>query len=360
MYCQPSFSMKKTTHNSVNLLALDWDGAASLVSSLGWPQYRAQQILRWLYQRRVRDIGEMTNLSLSNRTHLQSIAHIPYLQEPIVCTAEDHTQKFLFYLNEGNRIESVVIPESTRLTLCVSTQVGCTLDCTFCLTGQMGLRRNLTTEEIVGQVLAVQDRLKKDEHLTSLVFMGMGEPLANFEAVSDAIRRLTDTTWGVGFPARRITISTAGLISRFPEVCHLGVNLAISLNATTNELRHRLMPTINSLHPLHDLITACRRYPLQPGRKLTFEYVLLAGVNDSVQDANRLPKLLHGIQCKINLIPFNEFPGSSFTRPVDSVIEQFQSKLREAGFDVFVRKSRGKDVLGACGQLGESCVNGGA
>ncbi|MES4786471.1 MAG: 23S rRNA (adenine(2503)-C(2))-methyltransferase RlmN, partial [Nitrospiraceae bacterium] len=195
-------------------------------------------------------------------------------------------------LQDGLIIESVLIPDAHRLTLCVSTQVGCTLDCSFCLTGTMGLKRNLKAHEIVEQILMVQDQLKPETRLSSLVFMGMGEPLANLEAVKDAIVRITNPTWGLSIPARRITLSTAGLASRLKDAAALGVNLAISLNATTNGQRDRLMPAVNRLSPLEQLISACRSYPLPPRRRLTFEYVLLSGVNDTDQDAKRLIKLL--------------------------------------------------------------------
>jgi 23S rRNA (adenine2503-C2)-methyltransferase len=216
----------------------------------------------------------------------------------------------------------------------------------------MGLKRNLKAHEIVDQVLTAQDLLERGESLTNLVLMGMGEPLANLDAVSDAVARLTNPSWGLGVPARRITLSTAGLAPRLTDVSTLGVNLAVSLNATTNEQRDRLMPSVNRLYPLETLLAACRDYPLPPRRKLTFEYVLLAGVNDTEQDARRLTKLLSGMRCKVNLIPFNEFAGSGFRRPDDAVVQRFQAVLRRAGLDAFIRKSKGRDVLGACGQLG--------
>ncbi|GJL62732.1 MAG: putative dual-specificity RNA methyltransferase RlmN [Nitrospirales bacterium] len=336
-----------------NLLAMDWPAMCDWVSTLGWPSYRAKQILCWLYQKRILNITEMTDLSLSDRSHLQSIATITRASNVTIRQATDGTKKFLLELTDGLEVESVLIPEDDRLTLCVSTQVGCTLDCDFCLTGQMGLKRNLKAHEIVSQVLTVQDHVASHARLTSLVFMGMGEPLANMEEVSEAIKRLTNGDWGVGFSPRRITVSTAGLASRLGEVAPLGVNLAISLNATTDRQRHELMPAINTLHPLSHLLKACRDYPLKTGRRLTFEYVLLAGVNDSMADAKRIPKLLNGIRCKINLIPFNEFQGSLYKRPSEQSIGQFQMMLRRSGLDVFIRKSRGRDVLGACGQLGD-------
>ena len=216
----------------------------------------------------------------------------------------------------------------------------------------MGLKRNLKPHEIMEQVLTAQDRLLPGERITNLVFMGMGEPLANMEALSEAIRRLTNKPWGLGWSPRRITVSTAGLAARLKDIAPLGVNLAISLNATTDDQRASLMPAVNGIASLKTLLAACRRYPLPPTRRLTFEYVLLAGVNDQADDARRLTKLVRGIACKINLIPFNEFPGSPFRRPSEGDISAFQAIVRQAGLDVFVRKSRGRDVLGACGQLG--------
>jgi 23S rRNA (adenine2503-C2)-methyltransferase len=204
----------------------------------------------------------------------------------------------------------------------------------------------------VEQVLTAQDHLDPGERITNLVFMGMGEPLANMEALSEAIRRLTNKSWGLGWSPRRITVSTAGLATRLKDIAPLGVNLAVSLNATTEDQRARLMPAVTKVASLKTLLAACRRYPLAPTRRLTFEYVLLAGVNDHADDALRLTKLVRGIACKINVIPFNEFPGSPFRRPSERDISTFQAILRQANLDVFVRKSRGRDVLGACGQLG--------
>jgi 23S rRNA (adenine2503-C2)-methyltransferase len=336
----------------LNLFALDFQEISELVRKLEWPSFRTQQILQWLYQHRARAIESMSNLSKKDRDRLQSVADIRRAPMPTVMQSEDGARKLLFSLENGLMIESVLIPDEPRLTLCISTQIGCTVDCRFCLTGQMGLKRNLKAHEIVEQVMTAQDLLPEGQRITSLVFMGMGEPLANIEAVTEAVSRLTNTQWGLGIPARRITISTAGLASRLQSMAGLGINLAISLNATTNKQRDHLMPTVNKLHPLPELLLACRNYPLVPGRRLTFEYVLLRGENDSPEDAKRLIQLLRGIRCKINLIPFNEFPGSAFRRPSDSAIREFQTTLRQAHYDVFLRKSRGRDILGACGQLG--------
>ncbi len=339
---------------TVNLLALKADEVEALVQSLGWRRYRTHQILKWLYQLRVGDINAMTNLSKVDRDRLRQAATI---QQDVLIShqvARDGTGKFLWRLNDGLAVEAVLIPEARRRTLCVSSQVGCTLDCGFCLTAQMGIKRNLHAHEIVGQVLNVQAALPEGEHLTSLVFMGMGEPLVNFDAVADAIQRLTNMEWGLRISYRRITVSTAGWISRFPDIRRLGVNLAVSLNGTTNAQRDQLMPGVNGRYNLEALLEACRDYVSLSERPLTFEYVLLAGINDTPEDANRLVALLRDIRCKINLIPFNEFPGNAFRRPTPDVINAFQRIIRSRGLDIFYRKSRGDDVLGACGQLGRS------
>ena len=336
----------------LNLLSLGWTEVCALISELNWPAYRASQILRWLYQSRVTQIDQMTDLSLADRLQLKQVATIGRTRHVACIPDRDGTQKYLCTLPDGLQVESVLIPEGRRRTLCLSTQVGCTLDCSFCLTGQMGLKRNLKAHEIVEQVLTVQDRLPEHQSITSFVFMGMGEPLANMEQISDAVERLTNTQWGLAVSPRRITLSTSGLVTRFTDVAKLGINLAVSLNATTNKQRDQLMPAANALHPLEELLVACRRYPLGSRRRLTFEYVLLEGVNDTIDDAQRFRKLLKGIHCKVNLIPFNAFPGSPYARPTDEVILRFQAVLRQGGYDVYIRKSRGREVLGACGQLG--------
>lgn len=335
-----------------NLLALGGGDLETLLQGWGWPRYRAGQIRRWLYAKRVRTIDAMTDLSHDDRAWLHERATIRRLASRTIKRAGDGTRKFLFALEDGLTVESVLIPHGERRTLCVSSQVGCTFDCGFCLTGTMGLRRNLKAHEIVDQVLSVQDDLGEDERLSNLVFMGMGEPLANFDAVAEALQCLTNTSWGLGVAARRITLSTAGLASRIQDVAPLGVHLAISLNATTEAQRTALMPAASRTASLHTLLQACHTFPLKARDRLTFEYVLLAGENDSLADARRLIGLLRGLRCKVNLIPFNEFPNAPYRRPSEAAVESFQGVLRRAGFDVFVRKSKGPDVLGACGQLG--------
>ncbi|MFO0731444.1 MAG: 23S rRNA (adenine(2503)-C(2))-methyltransferase RlmN [Nitrospiraceae bacterium] len=245
----------------INLLALSEAELADFVRGLGWPAYRAQQILRWLYQHRIKHPAAMTNLSQADRTRLTETCTIEQPERVERFSSKDGTQKFVITLVDRRQIECVLIPDDDRLTLCISTQVGCTLDCRFCLTGTMGLQRNLKTHEILGQVLLAQDELGEDRRLTNLVFMGMGEPLANLDAVADAVIKLTNQPWGLGFSPRRITISTAGLASRIKDVAPLKVNLAISLNAPTDQLRREIMPAVDRLHPLEHLMAACRAYP---------------------------------------------------------------------------------------------------
>lgn len=323
------------------------------LAAQGWPRYRSRQVLDWIYRRGVTRFEEMTNLGHSERIRL---AELSVITEPVLAEvrrdAEDGTEKLLFRLDDGETVESVLIPDENRLTLCLSTQVGCTLDCTFCLTGTMGLKRNLKAHEIVDQVLGARAHAGPERPITNLVFMGMGEPLANLAAVCEAIERLT-APWGLGYSPRRITVSTSGLV---PQMEQLGafrhtVNLAISLNATTDVVRDRVMGTINRKYPLTALLEACRAYPLPPRRRIFFEYVLLAGVNDTPADARRLVALLHGIRCKVNLIPFNPWPGAPFERPTDAAVAAFQSILLDAHFSAFVRKSKGRQILAACGQL---------
>ncbi len=335
------------------LLSLTEPQMVKFVRAQRWPDYRATQILRWIYQRRLRTITDMTDLPMHDRTTLSQSTTIGRSTHVTTLSSQDGTRKLLLTLSDGLSIEAVLIPDEDRLTLCVSTQVGCMLDCGFCLTGRMGLKRNLKLHEIIDQILTAQDLLSADEHITNLVFMGMGEPLANLESLKAAVTALINKPWGLGWSRRRVTVSTAGLAARLSDVAALGVNLAISLNATTEDQRRELMPAVSEIASLRSLLAACRRYPLAPHQRLTFEYVLLAGVNDHAADASRLVQLLSGMRCKVNLIPFNEFPGSLFHRPSEQAVLRFQSILRDAGVDAFVRKSRGRDVLGACGQLGD-------
>jgi 23S rRNA (adenine2503-C2)-methyltransferase len=313
--------------------------------------FRTDQILKWLYLRLADSFDQMTDLRKDFRSLLTQhfvISRMPAVQ---VLTAKDKTRKYLFQLDDGNTVESVLIPEKNHYTLCVSSQVGCAQGCRFCLTGQGGLVRNLTSAEIVGQIWEIRKQLSEPEHLTNLVFMGMGEPLANYRQLIRALEVLTNSEWGMKIANRRITISTAGIP---PRIINLGrdtkVNLAISLNAPDDDDRTRLMP-INRKYPIAELLEACRRHPLPKGRKITFEYILFKDENDSIDHAKKLTRLLAGMKAKINLIPFNPYTGSDFQRPTEERIQAFRSVLVKKHFTTIVRYNKGLDIMAACGQL---------
>jgi 23S rRNA (adenine2503-C2)-methyltransferase len=314
------------------------------------PAYRAAQVLHWVYQRGAVAFAEMTDLPAVLRRELESEFLIRQLRPEAVARADDGTRKLLFRLDDGNAIESVLIPDPPRLTLCISSQAGCGMGCRFCATARLGLRRNLGANEIVGQVLAARRELNADERITNVVFMGMGEPLHNYDAVVGAIEILM-ASWGCGFSSRRITVSTVGLLPQLERLAkETPVNLAVSLVATNNEVRGRLMP-VNRRYPIEKLISVCRKLPIPQRRRITFEYVMLAGINDTLDDANRLIHLLHGIPSKVNLIPFNPFPGTEFAPSSPETIRAFQTRLLEGSVNATVRISRGRDVQAACGQL---------
>ena len=330
----------------VDLKNLDLEGLELFIARHGKERFRARQVFKWIYQKGAESFEEMTNLSKEFRRELAEAAKISTLDPEMVEVSRDGTRKYLFRLEDGNTVESVLIPEEDRNTLCISSQVGCAMACEFCLTGTFRLTRNLTTAEIVNQICAV----RKDVDVKNLVFMGMGEPLANLENVIRALRIITCDD-GLQFSTRRVTVSTSGLVR---EMDHLGhavtVNLAVSLNATTDELRDRLMP-INRKYPLKELLAACRRFPLPSRRMITFEYVLIDGINDSLDDAKRMARLISGIPCKVNLIPFNEHDGCSFRKPTQGAIDIFHKYLLDKHFTVITRSSRGTDISAACGQL---------
>ena len=318
----------------------------------GVERFRAGQILRWVHARGVREFEQMSDLSRELRGQLGERWTARALELERAQASSDGTRKLVLRTSDGSRIESVLIPEEDRRTLCVSSQVGCSLDCSFCATAQLGFGRNLRAEEIVDQVLHGQDMLRaQDERLTHVVFMGMGEPLLNLREVVRAIRVITDPG-ALGLSRRRITVSTAGVVPRMAELGReVRVRLAVSLHATTDELRDRLVP-LNRRFPLATLLQACRDYPLPPRDRLSFEYTLMRDVNDSDADARRLVRLLHGLRAKVNLIPLNEHPGTEFQRPRSERVEAFAERLAAAGLTVSVRRSRGDDILAACGQLG--------
>ena len=300
----------------------------------------------------------MTNIKKDLRQRLAAAFDIGRLKRQARETAADGTQKYLFELADGERIESVLIPERDHCTLCLSTQVGCAQGCRFCLTASGGFGRNLTQGEILAQVRDIRRDLDRPEHLTNIVFMGMGEPLANYRNLIGAIGLLQDNKVGFGFSKRKITVSTAGLVPRLADLGRdTDVGLAVSLNATDNETRSRLMP-INRRYPLEVLLEACRRYPLAPQRRITFEYILLAGINDSPADARRLSALLRPIRAKINLIPFNDHPGSEFRRPDEGTILAFQKVLVDQRYTAIIRRSKGREISAACGQLRARATDG--
>lgn len=328
------------------------DEIASLLIAHGEPDFRARQVCQWVYKRQAAGVREMTDLPEALRQGLQETLYVSALTLLHEQRSEDGTEKLLFAAEDGNRIETVLIPRGDKRTICVSTQVGCALGCRFCLTAQGGLVRSLRPAEIVGQVLHFQQPGRAPARdFTNIVFMGMGEPLDNFRGTVQAVRILT-ADWGLGISPRRITVSTSGLARRLEAFGreNLKVNIAVSLNATTDAVRSRIMP-INKAYPIDRLLQACREFPLSVRRRITFEYVLLRDVNDSLADARRLVKLLGGLRCKVNLLPFNEIPETPYRRPADDTVQRFWTWLVEHGVSASVRKSRGRDISAACGQL---------
>lgn len=314
------------------------------------PAYRLRQVLAWVYAARATSFAVMTNLPRELRRELEQCFTLAWPRPAEVWRSSDGTRKLLFVLSDGAAIESVLIPDPPRLTLCVSSQVGCGMGCQFCATARLGLRRNLSAAEILAQVLAAQELLAPGQRITNVVFMGMGEPLANYQNLVQALEVLL-SDWGLGFSGRRVTVSTVGLLPQMRRlVSETPVQLAVSLTGTTEEQRSALMP-VNRRYPLEALVEACRALPLPQRRRITFEYVLLAGVNDRPEDADRLAALLRGVRAKVNLIPFNPFPGAPFDRPRDVVVEQFRERLLARRLFASVRRSRGLDVQAACGQL---------
>ena len=337
--------------SATNLLEMTPDEIVALVEGLGEPAYRGRQVAKWVYVKGIADFAAMTDLPRDLRERLASVAVVAPPEIVGRHVSRDGSVKLELGLADGRRVQSVVMPDGDRLTLCVSTQVGCGFGCGFCLTGTMGLERNLTAGEIVGQAWAARASLESGARLTHVVFMGMGEPLANYAATVKALRVLL-APLGFGFSPRRITVSTVGLVKGLERLAreNLRVNLAVSLHATTDDVRSRLMP-VNRGWGLDDLLAACRRFPLSVRQRMTFEYTLLDGVNDSPEDARRLARRLAGLRAKVNLIPFNEWPGSTFRRPAPERILGFQRVLLDAGLIATIRWSKGEDVGAACGQL---------
>ena len=332
-----------------NLKALSGDQLSRFIEDAGLPRYRANQLLHWIYQKHASQLASITEYSKDLRLQLEALAYISDLAVVKRLKSRDSTEKFLFALEDGQTIESVLIPDDDRLTLCISSQVGCAMGCRFCLTGKTGFVRNLAAHEIVDQIIAVRRIIGPQKRLTNIVLMGMGEPLANFDHVVEALRRIITL---LGISRRRITLSTAGIVPKIPLLAEKapGVNLAISLNATTDTARSAIMP-INKRYPLAALLGACRNFPLGAGRKITIEYVLIRGVNDSPEDAVRMVKILRGLRCKVNLIPLNPHLESGLQRPPDDKIAAFREILIRSNLTALVRESKGRDILAACGQL---------
>ncbi len=334
----------------VNLHNLSLQEIENLILSLGKEKYRAQQIMKCLYHQGATSFDEMTTLAQDFRSKLAEIADIVQPEMVKVQTSRDGTQKVLFRLEDGCFIESVLIPGKKHWTACLSTQVGCRMGCKFCLTGSQGFKRNLQPAEITGQLTRLKFQAPAGPDINNIVLMGMGEPLDNYANVLKAIAIITCDP-GPGFSNRKLTLSTCGLA---PMIGQLGqdisINLAVSLNAADDKTRSSLMP-INKKYPLAALLAACRDYPMPGRRMLTFEYILMAGVNDSPADAEKLARLLQGIHCKLNLIAFNEFPAAKFQTPKIDDIRKFQQVLLKHHYTVILRASKGSDILAACGQL---------
>jgi 23S rRNA (adenine2503-C2)-methyltransferase len=340
-----------------NLIGLHPAELEDVAVSLGASRYRGRQLATWIYRKGVVDLDAMTDLPRDFRAHLAETHETALPELERETPSQDGSRKLVFRLADDRRVSAVLMPDDGRTTLCLSTQIGCGFGCAFCLTGTMGLDRNLSTGEILGQLIAANQLLLEGERVTHIVFMGMGEPLANYASLVAALRILTDARLGLGYSPRRITVSTVGLVSGIDRLGreNLKVNLAISLHAASDEVRGRLMP-VNRSWNLEALMAAVRRYPLAPRQRVFFEYVMLEDVNDTAEDAGRLGRLLRGIRAKVNLIPFNDWEGSGFRRPPLARILAFQAILLDAGITTTVRWSKGEDIGAACGQLKESTV----
>jgi 23S rRNA (adenine2503-C2)-methyltransferase len=321
-----------------------------VVVEAGEPRYRGRQVMRWLWRHQTASLNEMREVPARLRRYLGQHYRLGHLAPYHVARAVDGTRKLVFRLADGVGIESVIIPTQHRTTLCISSQAGCAIACEFCATGRMGLVRNLSGSEILGQILAARRQCFSEERLTNYVFMGMGEPLANYPNLSRALTIMT-AEWGLALSPRRITVSTVGLVPMMERLlAEFPVNLAVSLHAASDELRNQLVP-INRRYPIRHLLESCRQLPLGHRRRITFEYVMLKGINDSPADAIRLARLLAPLRCKVNLIFFNPFPGAPFQPTARAGIEEFQAILLSRNLTATIRESRGGDIAAACGQL---------
>ena len=339
---------------SVNLIGYERIALTEFMAELGEPSYRADQILKWIHQRGETRFDAMTDLSKPLRRRLNEMANIEGLKVASEILSSDGTRKWLLELAEGNCVETVFIPEETRGTLCISSQVGCSLTCSFCATGRQGFNRNLTTAEIISQVWFARNALRTeqmDRPITNIVLMGMGEPLLNYNQVVPALRLMLDDC-SYGFSRRRVTLSTAGVIPGIKSLLEdCPVSLAVSLHAPTDELRNELVP-LNRKYPIQKLMEACRKYAAYDRRwRVTFEYIMLNGINDSIWHARQLARILSDMPSKVNLIPYNPVDGLEYVRSSKDSIDKFRDVLLAGGVMTITRKTRGDDVNAACGQL---------
>jgi 23S rRNA (adenine2503-C2)-methyltransferase len=340
------------SNKKVNLLGYSLKSLEDFFDSIEEPKFRAKQLIKWIHQKGVLDFDEMSDLNKNLREKLKSIALIKPPQIEEVHKSSEGTIKYLIKLESGSMVEMVRIPEKKRITLCISSQAGCALQCTFCATGAQGFERNLSADEIIGQLWLANFSDKKNSPITNVVFMGMGEPLLNFIPVIESAKLMKEQL-AYGLSRKRITISTSGITPQIDQLCNeVDVSLAISLHAPTDQLRDEIVP-INKKYPISELINSCKKYLLNYDgkRSITIEYVLIDGVNDSEELAIKLAKLLSNISCKINLIPFNPFDGSNYRRSKQNNIEEFKKILMNKGFITTLRVTRGDQIDGACGQL---------
>ena len=334
----------------VNITGMTLEEMEEFMQSIGQPKYRGNQLFTWLYKKRINDIDQITVFSKALREQLKNMVemgHVKIANRQI--SADGETNKFLFQLNDGHYVESVYIVDGKRRTICLSSQVGCALGCQFCATAKMGFQRNLTVSEIVDQLLTILKTLNVDA--TNLVFMGMGEPFLNYQTVIKAAEVISHSD-GIAIGKRKITVSTAGIVPKIKQFTDekQGYKLAISLNAPDDEKRTTLMP-INQKYPINELINAAKYYASKSRHLFTFEYLMIASVNDSIEDARKLKKLLHGLRCKVNLIPYNPTSGDRLQPPSENRIQAFIRELLELKIIVSVRRSKGADIDAACGQL---------
>ena len=348
------------SNGKIDIKSLDLDGMLSFFAELDETEDRARRVYQQLWQRGIQDFEELSAVAKKTKKRLAEVAEITFLETLSVEDAADGTRKFLWKLPSGGAIESVLIPDedreggrADRMTLCVSSQWGCAMKCSFCLTGDLGLRQQLAASQIANQVLQVGQTLPEGKRITNIVMMGMGEPLHNYNNLIIALKTMLADT-GLNLSHRKVTVSTVGLVPAIRKLAEeLPVNLAISLNATTEEQRRAVMP-ITKKYPLEELLQACKEIPLPPGKKITFEYVMMAGFNDSLEDAERLFQLMSDLPAKVNLIPYNENPDRDIRRPTPEHVKAFQHHLVSRGQQCTVRETRGIDISAACGQLGKT------